>query len=68
MASNADLTIYRTSNPDCPACREKRLHRAHEWDAWHPESGASILDGVYYPKAKDAGVLPGSKVKLEEIP
>jgi len=32
-------TIERTPNPDCPACRVKRLHGADEWDAFHPEAG-----------------------------
>lgn len=34
-------TIRRTSNSDCPACREKRLHGVSEW-LYHPGAGHGI--------------------------
>jgi hypothetical protein len=34
-----DRAIQRTSNPDCPACTEKRMHRPEEWTAFHPDAG-----------------------------
>jgi hypothetical protein len=34
-----DLTINRTPNPDCPACRSKAVHNPAEWMLHHPLAG-----------------------------
>jgi hypothetical protein len=31
--------VNRSSNPDCPACQEKRLHIPEEWKLYHPLAG-----------------------------
>lgn len=30
-----EASIQLSSNPDCPACQEKRLHVPSEWDKYH---------------------------------
>lgn len=34
-----EATIHSSSNPDCPACQEKRMHKEEEWKKYHPLAG-----------------------------
>jgi hypothetical protein len=54
MMTNAGdkTTIHRTSHPDCPACREGRIHKALEWLHYHPENRTGIIDGVRHDAVK----------------
>ncbi len=47
-----DLTIHRTSNPDCPACQAGRIHQPDEWTKFHPEAGSGIFEGRRMPNMK----------------
>lgn len=44
-----ELTIHRTSQPDCPACQAGRLHDLTEWFHFHPEAGGGIFEGREMP-------------------
>lgn len=32
-------TIHRTPNPECPACKEYRIHAEAGWEKYHPLRG-----------------------------
>lgn len=34
-----EITINLSTNPDCPACKNKRLHKSKEWKKYHPLAG-----------------------------
>jgi hypothetical protein len=40
------LTIYRTPNPDCPACALKTVHTPDDWKEFHPFTGHGYTRGV----------------------
>ena len=38
-------TVFRTPNPDCPACRIKLRHTVDEWRQFHVEAGTGGRKG-----------------------
>lgn len=40
IAATAASDVFRTPNPDCPACQALRIHTVEEWHQYHPLAGS----------------------------
>jgi hypothetical protein len=65
--SNIDLiTVWRTPNMVCPACRERQLHTAEERRIHHPFSGHGFNGTAWTHRAIDPETPANRQLALQQ--